>query len=508
MSAQMDRETSLTRLTIRLTHLADASDPEISRLLKKLRHVIKAESGSAELDSLSDQLARHMILREEQVVDDVVDLDLGHYAKDFADSIRSLNLDKSHRTQLDMLATQISNATHVKQQLQSLHEVFKLLSSSSLKGDAKKPSAGGVLSWFEKKNNKTDPVLEEFLTKSISLLDQILNHVDVLNGNASETRWIKDQLGESDSVDAIGAVLGDVIDLLVDITGKVSEERLTTQSFLGDLRNKLQSVEEAIFSVITDGDDSYTRAAQLESEVSNDVQIIGKAVEENDLEVLKKTVEKGLSNLSTKVANYLETERKHHIESKEKIHGLTLQVRDMEAEASNLKSEVRIKQDLAVKDPLTGVYNRAGYEERVQEEFARSSRTKAPLSIVFVDCNKFKQINDTFGHNAGDVVLMKVAETLKKRARVSDIVARYGGDEFVVLLPDTGLDGAKIFAVGACEKVKQAGFNNNGTPLDVSISCGVTQIREDDSPVTALHRADQAMYAAKKETDEKVIIVE
>ena len=309
-------------------------------------------------------------------------------------------------------------------------------------------------------------------------------------------------------MDAFGAVLGDVIDLLVDITGKVNEERLITQSFLGDLRNKLQSVEEAIFSVITDGDDSFGRAAQLESDVSNDVQVIGKAVEENDLEVLKQTVEKGLSNLSAKVANYLETERKHHIESKEKIHGLTLQVRDMEAEATKLRSEVRVKQDLAVKDPLTGVYNRAGYEERVQEEFARSSRTKTPLSMVFVDCNKFKQINDTFGHNAGDVVLMKVAETLKKRARVSDIVARYGGDEFVVLLPDTGLDGAKTFAVSACENVKQAGFNNNGTPLDVSISCGVTQRREDDSPVTALHRADQAMYTAKKEADEKVFIVE
>jgi diguanylate cyclase len=141
------------------------------------------------------------------------------------------------------------------------------------------------------------------------------------------------------------------------------------------------------------------------------------------------------------------------------------------------------------------------------EEFARRKRVETPLSVVFVDCNKFKIINDTFGHHAGDVVLVKVAETLKNRARASDIVARYGGDEFVVLLPDTSLEGAEVFAKGACEKVLAAGFNNNGKPLDVSISCGVTEVGNNDDPASALHRADQAMYEAKKLTGVKVHVV-
>ena len=126
---------------------------------------------------------------------------------------------------------------------------------------------------------------------------------------------------------------------------------------------------------------------------------------------------------------------------------------------------------------------------------------------MFVDCNKFKQINDTFGHNAGDTVLVKVAETLKVRARTSDVVARYGGDEFVVLLTDTDITGAEVFAKDACDKIRKAGFNNNGKPLDVSISCGVTEVRDDDTPVTALHRADQAMYKAKNDTEDKVFVV-
>jgi len=259
--------------------------------------------------------------------------------------------------------------------------------------------------------------------------------------------------------------------------------------------------------VITDGAESMERAETLGKEVSGDVEVMGKAVEQDDLAMLKKTVESGLANLSTKVADYLSEERKYNEKNKTKVKDLTRQLRVMEVETTDLRSEVKSKQDLAVKDPLTGVYNRAGYEERVKEEFARRQRVNTPLSVVFVDCNKFKVINDTFGHNAGDIVLVKVAETLKNRARASDIVARYGGDEFVVLLPDTSLDGAEIFAQDACKKVLAAGFNNNGQPLDVSISCGVTEVRDEDDPASALHRADQAMYEAKKLTGEKVFVV-
>ena len=348
---------------------------------------------------------------------------------------------------------------------------------------------------------------QEFLDKTTQLLAQILGHIDVFNGDSSETKWLKEELGKSTSADAIEAVLEEVISLLTSLSDKVNEERTTTQDFLGDLRDKLHSVEEVIFSVITDGDESMERAEELGKQVSDDVDVMGKAVEQDDLAILKKTVETGLANLSTKVADYLVEERKHDEKNKQKIKDLDRKVRSMEVEATELRGEVQSKQDLAVKDPLTGVYNRAGYDERMIEEFARRKRVETPLSVVFVDCNKFKQINDTFGHHAGDVVLIKVAETLKNRARASDIVARYGGDEFVVLLPDTPLEGAEIFAKGACEKVLAAGFNNNGQPLDVSISCGVTEVSNNDDPASALHRADQAMYEAKKLTGIKVHVV-
>jgi diguanylate cyclase (GGDEF)-like protein len=510
----MDREAALSKLSIRLTHLSEGDNPELSQLLKNLRQSIKGGGSELELDNFSNKLARQMMAREDKKASvSSSAMPVGDYAAEFAKSIKSLKVGKSYRSKLDNLADQMSSASQLEHQLESLKGVFQLLRSAHSEvptkkdASAKKGSSGSVLGWFDKKGSKDSDQWQSFLSKSTQLLEHILSHIDVLTGDSSETKWLKDDLEQSSSVDAVETILEEVITLLMDISGKVNEERTTTHNFLGGLRDKLHSVEEVIFSVITDGSESMERAETLGKQVSDDVDIMGKAVEQDDLVMLKKTVESGLANLSTKVADYLAEERKYNEKNKTKVKDLTRQLRVMEVETTDLRSEVKSKQDLAVKDPLTGVYNRAGYEERVTEEFARRQRVNTPLSVVFVDCNKFKQINDTFGHTAGDVVLVKVAETLKNRARASDIVARYGGDEFVVLLPDTPLDGAEVFAQDACQKVLAAGFNNNGQPLDVSISCGVTEVRGEDDPASALHRADQAMYEAKKLTGEKVFVV-
>ena len=502
----MDREALLGRLSVRLTYLAGSSDAELNDLLEKLRSSIKDESDTSGLSRLSDRLTKLLLVHQEKPAVEANNLSMGEYAQEFSQSIKALPLAKPYVSKLAALAEQLASSSQVDQQLQVLRDIFKLIHVSIEKTPSPKGSSG-VLGWFDKKGKKADEQWQDFLGKSSQLLDKILSHIDVLNGDSAETQGLKEQLLAPSSVDAVEEVLEEVISLLEDMTGKVNHERVTTQNFLGDLREQLHHVEETIFSVINDGEDSLGRAESLEKQVNDDVQVIGQAVQEDDLAAIKLVVEAGLVNLSSKVADYLTVERQEHEESKKKVKSLTRKVREMEAETVSLHGEIKTKQDLAVKDALTGVYNRAGYEERIAEEFARRQRVSTPLSLVFVDCDNFKQINDSFGHNAGDVVLVKIAETLKKRSRTSDIVARYGGDEFVVLLPDTPIDGAEVFAKDACKKVLNAGFNNNGEPLNVSISCGITEVREGDTPITALQRADEAMYEAKKQTVSKVFAI-
>ena len=503
----MSREDALRKLAIRLSHLAEGSDPELNPVLDKLRQAVRQGADEVVLNRVGDILGKKLIAMEAAGPASVsTPASLGQDAEEFSRSIKSLKVSKAYKDKLSSLADGLVKSGELNQQVTVLKDIFSVLRSATAEGNGKSGAAESR-SWFGKKSGKADAEMGPFLDKTAQLLSNIIEHINLLNGNISETSWLSQQLESSSSLDAVEKVLDEVLEMLVGMGEVIDGERTTAQNFLGGLREQLHSVEEVIFSVISDGDGSLERAANLERDVSSDVQEMGKAVEETDFSALKSAVEKGLDNLTSRVSDYLATEREHHERSKTKVKNLTRKIRDMEAEAANLRGEIKSKQDLAVKDPLTGVYNRAGYEERVAEEFSRRARVGSPLSVVFVDCNKFKEINDTFGHNAGDVVLVKVAQTLKKRARASDVICRYGGDEFVALLPDTPLDGAKIFAESCCQKILDAGFNNNGKPLDVSISCGVTEVGDDDSPDTALTRADEAMYQAKKLTGIRVVTV-
>jgi diguanylate cyclase (GGDEF)-like protein len=154
---------------------------------------------------------------------------------------------------------------------------------------------------------------------------------------------------------------------------------------------------------------------------------------------------------------------------------------------------------LAITDALTGVFNRRHLDERLDEMFEHSSRLHEPLSLVMFDIDHFKKVNDSHGHQAGDVVLTQFAQLLKHAARDIDRIGRYGGEEFMVLLPGTVLDAGVTFAKRARQEVEAHQFGYNGGTLSCSISAGVAGI-----PHPRIHTrqqlvkaADDALYIAK-----------
>ena len=150
-------------------------------------------------------------------------------------------------------------------------------------------------------------------------------------------------------------------------------------------------------------------------------------------------------------------------------------------------------------DPLTGLANRAELEQRLREEFSRLGRDAREFSLAIFDIDSFKQINDRYGHVVGDQVLTAVAGALRDGCRAYDIKARYGGDEFVVVMPHTRLN----MGIAVAEKIRRAiaalTFAADGSPLVVSVSAGVTSTRprEEIAPDALIERADGGLYAAK-----------
>jgi diguanylate cyclase (GGDEF)-like protein len=151
--------------------------------------------------------------------------------------------------------------------------------------------------------------------------------------------------------------------------------------------------------------------------------------------------------------------------------------------------------DEARTDPLTGTANRRVWAEVVEQELERAKRTSQPLAVALLDLDFFKRYNDSFGHSAGDEVLRAVADAWTSIVRPTDLLARLGGEEFGVLLPDTDLDAA----VAIMERLRAA------VPSDQTASIGVTTHRPGEDIATTLDRADHALYAAKSAGRNRVV---
>jgi diguanylate cyclase (GGDEF)-like protein len=145
-------------------------------------------------------------------------------------------------------------------------------------------------------------------------------------------------------------------------------------------------------------------------------------------------------------------------------------------------------------DPLTGLLNRRGFDERTAAELARLHRNPQPFAVVTFDIDHFKRVNDRFGHDVGDQVLRHIGRLVRGMARDADVLARFGGEEFVVLLPDADADGAEAYA----ERVRRALALDTGELPAVSLSAGVCQGCLDTDPTTLIARADAALYEAKR----------
>ncbi len=162
---------------------------------------------------------------------------------------------------------------------------------------------------------------------------------------------------------------------------------------------------------------------------------------------------------------------------------------------------------LAIQDHLTGAYNREAFFARAEAELVRANRFGHPVSLLMVDIDHFKNINDGFGHLVGDRILQQVVRRLRFMIRQVDLLARWGGDEFVILLPETNLQGAQCLAERLCEQTRVTPFQANDMTVPVTVSIGVTTLSESDRDVSAiLHRADMALYAAKQSGRNRVVV--
>jgi diguanylate cyclase len=330
------------------------------------------------------------------------------------------------------------------------------------------------------------------------LLIRLLERLEVPAELAGYVDTLKASLNEGLAPDEVEPTLMSIAELVAKMRSRVQSEKQELESFLQQLTVHLQELDGRLQGAMETRRASFREGRELDEAVQSQVRGIEKSVHDaSDLASLKSSVKESLEAISHHLEVFRTAEAERGERAEQEAKELAARLNELEAEAEGLRDRVVREHHQALYDSLTGIYNRLAYDERVAQEYARWKRYATPLTLLIWDVDRFKVINDTYGHQAGDKVLRVIAKLLDSNVRETDFVARYGGEEFVVLLPETDLAGARAVAEKLRTKIEQTEFHYRNQPVRITISGGLAQFQAGDEVEAVFARADTALYQAK-----------
>jgi diguanylate cyclase len=299
--------------------------------------------------------------------------------------------------------------------------------------------------------------------------------------------------------DRLPDVLSSVADLVSQRIARIERAKQEVEVLLAHMVGKLDEIGRFVADQNRSQSESQASSETLNVQLAGEMKAMGESVEAaNDLMQIRVQVRSRLDSIDHHLQEFRQREATLAREMQTRNEQMRSRITELESEATRLQNQLKDEQRLSTVDALTGVPNRLAYEKRIDDEMKRWKRFKQPTCLAVWDVDRFKAINDTYGHRAGDRVLTTVAKHLATRIRSTDFLARYGGEEFVMLLPGTTLPDALNLIDELREAIAKIGFHFRGTPVSVTISVGVTALQTDDSAGTTFDRADKALYRAKE----------
>lgn len=296
------------------------------------------------------------------------------------------------------------------------------------------------------------------------------------------------------------AILDKSFKLLLKIKQHSQSEQQDIDKFLSHITEQLAALDVSVMGASTAAQKSAENRTRLDQSVSEQMQQLQlSSTNATKLEPLKGIINSRLASIAKEIQEHTQKEAIQRQKTQQQLDDLVDKIKDMESESCELKSKLKIANNQALRDTLTGLPNRNAYNDRLENEMARWKRYHSPLSLIVWDIDHFKNINDSYGHKAGDKVLLLIAKQLSEHSRATDFISRFGGEEFTMLLPNTDSQSALILANQLRQIVEKTGFNASGASVTITISCGITEFMPNDTDETAFERADQALYQAKEQ---------
>ncbi len=323
----------------------------------------------------------------------------------------------------------------------------------------------------------------------------------------AEAELLKRRLEACRDEAALQAGLLATAELFNGLQAQVQREKQELEAFLRQLTERLAELDRDIRTTARLQAKSEQAERDMDTRVREEVSGIERSVADaEDLEALKTAVQSRVILIRDHMDRFLESQRGVHGEAAEVIARLERQLEAARDEVATLRQEADAAREAAMTDQLTGIPNRLAYDRRLDEELARFRRYGSPFVLQVWDVDRFKAINDTYGHAAGDKVLTIIARLLHDSVRETDLVARYGGEEFVILMPETDAAHAAPVADKLREAIAATEFHFRGTRVPITASCGLAEARSDDDAARLFQRADAALYRAKENGRNRVEI--
>jgi diguanylate cyclase len=319
-------------------------------------------------------------------------------------------------------------------------------------------------------------------------------------GHLTHLAELPQRISSCEDLDALLSLGEELAGIILGYFSNVAEERSHIATFVTELRRNFLEMENQLLASLTDTRESYQVDQQFSDVLKGQMDGI------KDSFSISKTLEEVRGMVFSKlqgIKTALDAKRKEddlRIEkSNRKMGELQKSLQNMKKEINQVQQRTKSLEQEVLSDSLTNIHNRRAYELRIDEELQRFHRYNQQFSLVLFDVDLFKQVNDQYGHRAGDKCLKEIINRIKPCLRKVDFLARYGGEEFIIILAGTNKENAQKVAEKARQLIENTRFLYQGQEIPVTISLGVTQVEAEDKDTQILFsRVDAAMYTAKK----------
>lgn len=510
---------------VRVSVAADGQDEDLDQIMAKLREKLRGDMSVTDVNSLLGQLETAALAFEQQREQGAQDV--RQALMDVTKPLQNFKLSRGVKKELSDYLTQLPQRSKkvrlypallqqlARLQQQALSEIEQpktgfldkiLGSTSSAKenqtGDDATESDPSIIADLPPLSAESPipPVLPsnylsaEYSTQIIRVLNQFFTSLESETAIKTKVEAMRRKLEQ-------GVTAANLIPLLDSVRDLVMEAYLAANqafaTYLNNVNQELAEIYMLLGGAVKNTQTEREASRKLQADVMREMSDLETtAASATDINLLKDNVKSQLGNIRQVIDHYQQTDQAQQFLA-EQLATLGAKIKTMEVEAEKNRTNLEAHRQKALHDPLTELPNREAYNERASAEVQRWQRYGRPLTIAIFDIDHFKRINDTYGHQAGDRVIKVIGRSIAKRLREVDFFCRYGGEEFVALMPETDSATALVVLEKVRDAIANAAFNYKEQAMSITLSVGLTEFIDKDTLETAFERADQALYTAK-----------